>query len=109
MIADFKTAARGGAPLEITHEIQLSSYAYLFRELEGRSEAALEIRSLIKTKCPKIEFHRYPAREEAHLRRLFAVIREYLDALDVGRFNFRPNWGCSMCDFCGSHCRQWSG
>ena len=51
----------------------------------------------------------YPARSEAHFRRLFAVIREYLDALDAGRFNFRPTWGCSMCEFTDSHCREWSG
>jgi len=107
LIADFKTAARGGAPLEITHEIQLSSYAYMFRQLEGRSEAGLEIRSLVKTKSPKIEFHRYPAREEAHLRRLFAVIRAYLDDLDAGRFVYRPGFACSMCDFRETHCRAW--
>jgi hypothetical protein len=42
-------------------------------------------------------------------RRLFAVVHEYLDALDRGRFNFRPGWGCSMCDFREVHCRRWSG
>ena len=92
VIADFKTAARGGIPAEITHEIQLSSYAYLFRRLDGRKEAGLEIRSLIKTKVPQIEFHRYEARSDNHIKRLFAVIREYLNALDSGRFNFRPGW-----------------
>ncbi|GAF68187.1 unnamed protein product, partial [marine sediment metagenome] len=109
VITDFKTAARGGTPAEITHEIQLSSYAYLFRQLDGRKEAGLEIRSLIKTKCPKIEFHRYKARSNNHFKRLFSVIREYLDALDSGRFNFRPGWGCLMCDFRETHCRRWCG
>ena len=66
---------------------------------QGRSEAGLEIRSLIKTKSPKVEIHRYPARTDAHFRRLFSVIREYLDALDSGRFNYRPGFGCAMCDF----------
>ena len=107
IIADFKTAARGGTPAEITHEIQLSSYAYLFRQLDGRKEAGLEIRSLIKTKTPKIEFHHYPARSDVHFKRLFAVIREYLDALDSNQFNFRPGFGCSMCDFRETHCRRW--
>ena len=109
VIADFKTAARGGTPVEITHEIQLSSYAYLFRRLDGRKEAGLEIRSLIKTKTPKIEFHRFQARSDTHFRRLFGVIREYLDALDSGRFNFRPGWGCAMCEHRDTHCRRWSG
>ena len=29
------------------------------------------------------------------------VMREYLDALDSGRFNYRPGFGCGMCDFQG--------
>ena len=109
VVADFKTSSRSAAPIEVTHEIQLTSYGYLFRRTTGQNEVGLEIRSLVKTKTPKIEVHRYPARSEAHFRRLFAVIREYLDALDSGRFNFRPTWGCSMCEFTNSHCRQWSG
>ena len=108
VIADFKTSARSSEPLEIAHEIQLSSYAYLFRYVEQRQEAGLEIRSLIKTRAAKVEFHRYPPRTDAHLRRLFAVLREYADALDRGRFNYRPGFGCSMCDF-REHCRSWTG
>ena len=109
VIADFKTAARGGRPAEITHEIQLSSYSYLFRRLDGRAETSLEIRQLIKTRCPRVEFHRYEARSDTHFRRLFSVIREYLDALDSGRFNFRPGFGCSMCEHADTHCRRWCG
>ena len=109
VIADFKTAARSTEPLEIFHEIQLTSYAYLFRQLSDQTESGLEIRSLVKTKVPKIEFHGYPARTDAHFRRLFSVIREYLDAVDAGRFNFRPGFHCGMCDFATAHCREWCG
>jgi putative RecB family exonuclease len=109
LIADFKTSARSSEPMEISNEIQLSSYAYLFRHVQRWQEAGLEIRSLIKTKVPKIEFHSYAARTEAHFRRLFAVIREYLDVLDSGRFNYRPGFGCGMCDFRGTHCARWCG
>jgi len=108
-VIDFKTSARSAEPLEITHEVQLSCYSYLFRHVEQRQEAGLEIRSLIKTKQSKIEFHHYPARTDAHFRRLFLVIREYLDALDAGRFNFRPGFGCGMCDFRSTHCSRWAG
>jgi len=51
----------------------------------------------------------YPARSDTHFRRLFGVIREYLDALDSGRFNFRPGWGCAMCEHRDTHCRRWCG
>jgi hypothetical protein len=64
---------------------------------------------LVKTKTPKIEFHRYPTRTDVHFARLFSVIREYLDALNAGRFSYRPGFGCSMCDFRESHCCRWSG
>ena len=105
VIVDFKTASKSSRPSEISHEIQLTSYAYLFRRLTGEQEVGLEIRSLIKTKQPKVEFHRYGRRSEAHFGRLFSVIREYLDALDSGRFNFRPGWGCAMCSFRKRQCR----
>ena len=108
-IIDFKTAARSSPPHEITHEIQLSSYAYLFRQATGDEEGGLEIRSLIKTKKPKIEFHTYQARSAVHFRRLFTVVRAYLDDLDTGRFVFRPGFGCAMCDHRGASCRDWAG
>jgi len=106
LIADFKTSSRSAEPAEALHEIQLSCYSYLFRQSQPRPEAGLEIRSLIKTRIPKIEFHRYPARTEGHFRRLFCVIRAYLDDLDAGRFLFRPGFHCSLCDF-GPQCRAW--
>ena len=108
-ICDFKTSSKAAPPFEITHEIQLTSYAWLFRQTTGLEESGLQIRSLIKTKKPKIEIHRYPARTARHFRRLFVIIREYLDALDSGRFNFRPGWSCSNCEFRVSKCSQWTG
>jgi hypothetical protein len=45
---------------------------------------------------------------EAHFHRFFAVTHEYLDALEAGRFNLRPGFGCGMCDF-RSQCRTWIG
>lgn len=109
VITDFKTTSHGSEPLEIVHEIQLSSYNYLFRHRSHEPEAALEIRNLVKTKTPKIETHRYAARGERHFRRLFSVVRAYLDDLDSGRFVFRPGLGCGMCDFRKSFCSTWSG
>jgi putative RecB family exonuclease len=108
LIVDFKTAARSTAPSEVTHEIQLSSYAYLLRQALQQRESGLEIRQLIKTKVPQVKYHRHPARSEAHFRRLFAVIRAYLDDLDQRRFVFRPGLGCQSCEFHNSHCAGWS-
>ena len=109
LLCDFKTAARSTPPSEISHEIQLTAYAYLLRQMTGCQESGLEIRSLVKTKTPQIVFHPFGARTDAHFRRLFAVIRGYLDDLDAGRFVFRPGFSCSMCDFRDSHCGTWRG
>ena len=95
--------------LEITHEVQLTSYAWLFRSASPVPETALEIRRLIKTKTPQIQCHRYAARTDQHFVRLFALIRSYLDDLDRGRFVYRPGLGCSMCDHRDAHCATWAG
>jgi putative RecB family exonuclease len=108
VICDFKTAARSSQPLEIMHEIQLSCYSYMYRRMTGHSEAALEIRSLIKTKSPKIEIHTYQPRRDSHFSGLFAVIRGYLDDLDKRRFTYRPGFGCAMCDYSVRHCAGWN-
>lgn len=99
VIADFKTTARGGELLEVVHEIQLTSYALLFRQASGQQESALEVRSLIKTKVPRAETHRFAARRALHFKRLFHVIRAYLDDLDRGTFLYRPSSACTMCEY----------
>ena len=86
----------------------MTSYSLLFRHSQGRDEGGLEIRSLVKTKTPKIEIHHYPARSDLHFRRLFAIIREYFDSLDAGKFNYRPGFACGMCDH-RERCRAWAG
>jgi hypothetical protein len=104
LVCDFKTSARSGSPVEIMHEVQLTAYAYLFRQLSDQIEAGLEIRSLIKTKVPKIEYHRYAARADSHFRRFFQIVRAYLDDLDCGSFIYRPGYGCTMCEFRDGPC-----
>jgi len=100
IIVDFKTAA-SATFCELTHEIQLTCYAYLIRETLGIDESALEIRQLVKTKTPKIVTHRFAPRTDEHFARFFGLIREYLDALDRGVFNYRPSWNCGLCEHSG--------
>lgn len=109
LIVDFKTAARGGEVLEITHEVQLTGYAYLFRQVIGHHESGLEVRSLIKTKTPRVERHRWSARTAQHFGRLFAIVRAYLDDLDRQRFVCRPSQACSYCEHRETRCRAWAG
>jgi len=99
VICDFKTAASSQQPLEVCHEIQLGCYALMYRALSGDVESGLEIRTLVKTKVPQIAVYRYGARSEGQIRRLFAVVRAYLEDLRRGEFLYRPGWGCRTCGF----------
>jgi CRISPR/Cas system-associated exonuclease Cas4 (RecB family) len=104
VVVDFKTAAKSGPPTEKVHEVQLSAYSYLYRATTQQPESGLQIRSLIKTKKPKIEYREYPTRSESQLRRFFQIVRAYLDDLDRGRFVHRPGFGCTMCEFSDGTC-----
>ena len=106
VVVDFKTAAKSGPPTEKVHEIQLSAYSYLYRATTKQIESGLQIRSLVKTKTPKIEYREYPARTESQLRRFFQIVRAYLDDLDRGRFVHRPGFGCTMCEFNDGTCDE---
>jgi putative RecB family exonuclease len=100
-IVDFKTASSSSL-CELQHELQLTAYAYCYRESTGQYELRCEVRQLVKTKTPKINVYRFPQRTDEHFSRFFGLIREYLDALDRGIFNYRPGWACNMCDHYGT-------
>ena len=102
VIVDFKTAASASSNCELQHEIQLTAYSYLIRQVFGVNESALEIRQLVKTKTPKIVVHRFPPRTDEHFARFFGIVREYLDGIDRGVFNYRPSWTCGTCEHNGS-------
>lgn len=106
VVVDFRTASRSSAALELAHEVKLSILACLVREHFGREESELQVRSLIRTKVPKIETHAFPQRRREHITRLFEILREYVESLDRGIFNYRPAWTCSMCDYAGSCCQN---
>ena len=102
-----KTTSRSTPPQEIVHELQLSCYACLWRQVTGQSESAVEIRTLSKARVPRIEGLAFAARHQGHFERLIAVIRAYLDDLDRGRFVYRPSWSCASCEFREAGCCAW--
>jgi len=109
LIVAFKVVARNNPQLETAAEIQLACLAYLLGNAYGLPETGIEICQLVKTKVPQIVWHRYAAREEIHFRRLFAVIRAFLGDLQRRRFVFRPDLGCSWCDYRDGACADWAG
>ncbi len=104
VVVDFKTASSASLVCEQSHSVQLTLYTFLL-EGNGYVDPETEIRQLVKTKTPKICSHRFGVRTDRERQRFFELVREYLDCLDRGNFNYRPGWTCSMCDFrglCGS-------
>ena len=101
IVIDFKTAA-SASYCDLQHELQLTAYSYLIRAALGIDESALEIRQLVKTKTPKIVTHRFLPRTDEHFVRFFGLIREYLDAIDRGVYNYRPSWNCGLCEHGGA-------
>jgi len=98
VITDFKTSSTSSIN-DLAHEVQLTSYAYLFREATEQEELRCEVRQLVKSKTPKVQIHRFPRRSDEHFTRFFGLIREYLDSLDKKVFNYRPSWTCgSTCE-----------
>ena len=103
IIMDFKTASSSSI-CEMQHELQLTAYSYLLRSIIEQDELRCEIRQLVKTKTPKVNVYRFPTRTDEHYERFFSLIREYFDALDRGVYNYRPSWGCNMCEHYGVCC-----
>lgn len=106
VLVDFKTAARTPPSVDVLHELQLSCYSFLYRQLHNELEAGIEIRTLVKQKTPKLVVQRFGPRTEAHFRRLFAVVKSYQQALATGNYHISPGLECSFCSFRESFCDQ---
>ena len=59
VITDFKTAATS-ALCDMQHELQLTAYAYLVRNIIEQDELRCEVRQLVKTKSPKVNVYTFP-------------------------------------------------
>ena len=58
VITDFKTASTSSL-CEMQHELQLTAYSYLVRNIIEEDEARCEVRQLVKTKVPKVNIYRF--------------------------------------------------
>jgi putative RecB family exonuclease len=103
VLVDFKTASSSSI-CEMQHELQLTAYAYILRSIIEEDELRCEVRQLVKTKAPKISVYRFPQRTDERFSRFFGLVREYLDTLDKGIFNYRPSFSCGMCEHNGVCC-----
>jgi putative RecB family exonuclease len=109
-IVDFKLVAKTPDPNQLahTHEVQLTSYSLLYRDATGRTETALELHHLVRTKQPKFVLTSLPPVSQQQHDRLFRLIESYQTAVDHEDFVPSPSFACAGCEFF-NECRKWSG
>jgi putative RecB family exonuclease len=107
-IIDFKTSSTTPNAERIAHtnEVQISSYAVLYRHNTGQQESGLELHHLVKTKNPKLVITALPPMTDQQQSRLFTLIQGYVDGLDRRDFIPSPGLQCVSCQFF-NECRSW--
>lgn len=108
-VIDFKTASQTPNPETVAHtnELQISSYAVLYRHNTGRREEGLELHHLIKTKNPKLVTTSLPPMNDQQQSRLYRQMESYVHGLDVRDFVPSPGIACSYCEYI-QDCRAWA-
>lgn len=108
-IIDFKTSSStpNQTTVEHLHELQVSSYAVLYRYNTGNKEKGIELHHLVKLKNPKLSITALPPMTQQQEHRLFHLMDTYYG--EVGRAEFYPSisLACMGCEFFGE-CRRWA-
>lgn len=107
-IIDFKTCSSTPNPttVEHLHEIQVSSYAVLYRHNTGKKETGLALHHLVKLKNPKLCVTSMPPMSQHQETRLFHLMDLYQSELALGDFYPSPSHACMGCEFF-TECRRW--
>jgi putative RecB family exonuclease len=108
VIIDFKTSSQTPNAERVAHtnEVQISSYAVLYRHNTGQRENGLELHHLVKTKNPKLVITAFPPMTDQQQSRLFTLIQGYVDGLDRRDFIPSPGLQCVSCEYF-AECRVW--
>lgn len=109
VVIDFKTSSTTPNTERVAHtnEVQISSYAVLYRHNTGQRENGLELHHLVKTKNPKLVITALPSMTDRQQSRLFTLMEGYMDGLDRRDFIPSPGLQCVSCEFL-NECRAWA-
>jgi CRISPR/Cas system-associated exonuclease Cas4 (RecB family) len=105
-LVEMKTAARRLAPNDLLRRVQLSAYAYAYRERFGRDPILL-VTTLLKTKKPALEIitTNRTYRDDAFFAHLADQVARGIIA---EAFPPNPGWMCEGCEY-QDHCGAWRG
>lgn len=109
-IIDYKTAAQTPNEESASHQhgTQLAFYALLYRLCSGRTEKALELHHLIKTKEPKVRVTKIPPLPHSRIKELLDLMKKHVAAVKAGDYTSSPSFLCAGCDYL-AECRAWKG
>ena len=107
-IVDFKTSGKTPDPEKAAHltDTQTTGYSVLYRESTGKSESAIELHHLVKTKQPKLVVTALEPASDNQISRLFRVIESYVHGLERKDWVPSPGMQCASCEFF-TECRRW--
>jgi CRISPR/Cas system-associated exonuclease Cas4 (RecB family) len=108
-IVDFKSTGKTPDALQVAHttSTQIACYSLLYREATGRTETAIELHHLVKTKSPKLVVTVLDPVSEVQKSRLLHVIESYARGLQKHDWIPSPGMQCASCEFF-SECASWS-
>lgn len=106
VVGEVKTVARRYDEGTLARKIQLSAYAYAWRQMRGRDPSLLVI-ELLKQRQPQIveATAERTTEDDAFFVRLALDVA---DAVDAGAFPPNPGWLCGDCEFANA-CRRFRG
>lgn len=107
-IIDFKTSSTTPNPTTVQHlhDLQVSSYAVLYRHNTGKKENGIELHHLVKLKNPKLCITEMPPMSDKQQHRLFHLMDTYYEELGRAEFYPSPSFACMGCEFF-AECRRW--
>jgi CRISPR/Cas system-associated exonuclease Cas4 (RecB family) len=105
-VRELKTAARAYDEGTLSRMVQLSAYAWAYRQRFGR-DAVVEVVAMLKLKHVRVET-REVTRTATELEWFVGLVVEVARAIEAGAFPPNPTWACSDCEY-GEQCRAIGG
>lgn len=110
VIVDFKTTAKTPdlEVTEFTHDLQLTTYAVLFRETTGFREQGVQLHHIVKTKTPKVVVQDIEDIDDAKVAGFKEVLHHFVRSVEKEDWSASPNFMCGGCDYF-QQCKHWKG
>lgn len=96
-VVELKTAARSPDAATVARNLQMTAYAYGYREARGR-DAKLRYVALVKTKTPKV-VTLTAERSIAEQAWFVGLVQDVAAGIRAGVYPPNPGWACDGCEY----------